>query len=192
MRREQIDSLDDETLYTLAIDQGHAYAQHCFGARLRPVIMGAARQWVDTHLLAEEVCAEVLRKLMMPQSERTVTSVRALVFVATRNTAYTLLERRRRDRDRLHEAGDHYYLNGERTIPPNADQLSSIEADSLHARLRTCIAQLKIDQRTTLECFYFEDLSYLDIATRLGLSPKQVRSHLQNGRKRLKHLMELT
>ena len=187
--REHTDLLDDEALYTLAVDEGDAYAQHRFGTRMRPVILAAARQWIDTVSLAEEVCAEVMRKLMMPQSERVVTSVNALVFVATRNTAYSFLERRRRDRDRVQEVGEHYLYGRDHTPPPSAAELQDLEADTLHARLRQCIGQLKREQRTTLECFYFEDLSYADIAERLSLSPGKVRSHLQNGRKRLKHLM---
>lgn len=190
MNREQIEQLGDEDLYGLAVDRGNVYAQHCLGSRLQPVILRAARQWVDTTSLAEEVCAEVLRKLMMPQSERAVVSLRALAHTATRNAAYTLLDRRRRERLRV-EAMRETYPEAEPDRIPSPDDLAGLERNTLEARLRTCIQQLRADQREAVERFYFRDLSYAQIAEELQLSPKQVRSHLQNGRKRLRYLMEV-
>ncbi len=189
MSRTATEQLNDEALYREAVVLGDPYAQHCFTDRFRVRIIGFARQWCDTASLAEEVCAEVLRKVMMPGSPREVTSVTGLLHAATRNTAYTLLERRRRDRERHDATAEYLHAFREDDVPPSLDQLDALVHDTLVERLRQGIAQLRPDQRASVECFYFEDLSYEDIAERLQIPAGAVRSHLQNGRKRLRHLL---
>ena len=188
MERARIDQLDDEALYRLSVREGDAYAQHCFAERLRPRITSLALRWVDTSALAEEVSAEVLRKLMMAGQDAEVGSVAALSTVAARNVAMTVLRRRRLRRERRAATSDHF-ARERAALPPTPEELAAEEEDSLEARLRQCIAQLKPEQAATLRCFYFEEMSYGDIAARLGLAPGRVRSHLQNGRRRLRALM---
>lgn len=190
MERARIEQLDDEALYRLSVRDGDAYAQYCFAERLRPRVTALALQWVDTAALAEEVAAEVLRKLMMTGTSAEVGSVRALSTVATRNVAMTVLQQRRVRRDRRAATGD-YLARELDALPPTPQELAAHEEDSLEARLHQYITQLRPDQQATLRCFYFEDLSYEDIARRLDIPPGRVRSHLQNGRRRLRHLMGL-
>lgn len=188
MERAQIEALDDESLYRLSVLEGDTYAQHCFAERLKPRITALAQRWVGTSNLAEEVSAEVLRKLMMTGRTPGVSSVVALSTVATRNVALTVLKSRRLLRERRAATGD--YLSRELAqLPPSATELAAEEEDSLEARLRQCIGRLRPEQQATLRCFYFDDLGYEAIAERLGIPTGKVRSHLQNGRKRLRHLM---
>ena len=188
MERARIDQLDDEALYRLSVRDRDAYAQHCFAERLRPRITRLALRWVDTSALAEEVSAEVLRKLMMAGQDTEVGSVVALSTVATRNVAMTVLRKRQRRRERRAATADH--LTREMaSLPPTADELAAEEEDSLEARLRQSIGQLKPEQAAVVRCFYFEEMSYGEIAVRLGLAAGRVRSHLQNGRRRLRVLM---
>ena len=188
MERARIDQLDDEALYRLSVREGDAYAQHCFAERLRPRITSLALRWVDTATLAEEVSAEVLRKLMMAGGDADVGSVAALSTVATRNVAMTVLRQRRRRRERRAATTDHL-AREMASLPPTAAELAAAEEDSLEARLRRCVARLRPEQAAVVRCFYFEDMSYDEIAARLGLAPGRVRSHLQNGRRRLRVLM---
>lgn len=189
MERARIERLDDEALYRLSVLDGDAYAQHCFAERLRPRIEALARRWVDSATLAEEVAAEVLRKLMMTGRTEGLASVAALSTTATRNVAMTVLQQRRLRRERRAATTDH--LARERSnLPPTANELAAEAEDSLEARLRRCIGELRPDQQATLSCFYFEDMSYEAIAEHLALPLGRVRSHLQNGRKRLKSLLE--
>ena len=189
MTRREIEALDDEALYTLSVAGGDAYAQYCFAERLHPRVVTLAQRWVGSVPLAEEVAAEVLRKLMMTQTPTEVASVHALSTVATRNVAMTLLRRRQRRRERRDAATDHLRRTRADDLPPTPAEVAAVEEDTLEARLRQCISQLRPEQRATLECFYFEDLGYEAIATRLAIPLGRVRSHLQNGRKRLRHLM---
>lgn len=68
------------------------------------------------------------------------------------------------------------------------------EARILHEadlqRLASAITQLHEMQRTCITLFHLERLSYQQVADRTGLSVEHVRSHLQNGRRNLRIILE--
>lgn len=49
---------------------------------------------------------------------------------------------------------------------------------------------LKEEQKLCVELFYLKDMSYNEIANATGFDIKQVKSHIQNGKRNLKLLME--
>ncbi len=55
--------------------------------------------------------------------------------------------------------------------------------------IRSALRQLNAAQEQCIELFYFQQFSYRDIAEHLAISEKQVKSHLQNGKKRLKTIL---
>jgi len=62
---------------------------------------------------------------------------------------------------------------------------SSIEDD-----LKECISKLKHEQKDCIELFYFQKLCYQEIARKLSLDEKKVKSFLQNGKRNLKICLE--
>jgi len=51
------------------------------------------------------------------------------------------------------------------------------------------MAKLSSDQRTCLDMMYFQNQSYRDIAEKTGFSLKQVKSHIQNGKRNLRNML---
>lgn len=64
------------------------------------------------------------------------------------------------------------------------------EQDALKTKLTNELQKLNFGQRRCFCLFYINRLSYNDIAKLTGLSHNQVRSHIQNARRRLKILVE--
>ena len=56
-------------------------------------------------------------------------------------------------------------------------------------KLEASIAVLKEEQRTCITLFHLEGLTYAEVATRTGFSLEEVRSHLQNGRRNLRLML---
>ena len=56
--------------------------------------------------------------------------------------------------------------------------------------LKECIEQLKQEQRTCIELFYYQDKSYREIAQTLEMEEKKVKSYLQNAKRNLKICLE--
>lgn len=55
--------------------------------------------------------------------------------------------------------------------------------------LRECIQQLPADQKRTVQLFYFESQSYVEIADTMSVDKEKVRSFIQNGRRNLRVCM---
>ena len=64
------------------------------------------------------------------------------------------------------------------------------EDQSTNDALRDCIEQLKREQKACIELFYYQKLCYQEIAEKLGMNEKKVKSYLQNGKRNLKICLE--
>jgi RNA polymerase sigma-70 factor, ECF subfamily len=60
------------------------------------------------------------------------------------------------------------------------------EGYALNSALKECIENLKKEQKQCIEMFYFDNKCYIDIANILKIKVKEVKSHLQNGKRNLK------
>ncbi len=90
---------------------------------------------------------------------------------------------RKRSRNRFEPISEHHAVEYSQNGP--------IEMESSHAsRIINAIQKLKKPQRKCFCLFYINGLSYKEIAELTGYSYDQVRSHIQNGRRRFKILME--
>ncbi len=57
-------------------------------------------------------------------------------------------------------------------------------------QLKAALNALSLEQKTCVEMFYLEKLSYHEIETRTGFSFSQVKSHIQNGKRNLRIILE--
>jgi len=63
-------------------------------------------------------------------------------------------------------------------------------ADAHTEQLKICMEQLKQEQKSCIELFYYHNKCYQEIAQSLNLDEKKVKSHLQNGKRNLKICLE--
>ena len=63
------------------------------------------------------------------------------------------------------------------------------ERDAQFRKIESAMEALKEAQRTCIDLFYFQRKSYQQIAETTGYSIKQVKSHIQNGKKNLQKML---
>jgi RNA polymerase sigma-70 factor (ECF subfamily) len=56
--------------------------------------------------------------------------------------------------------------------------------------LKDCIEKLKAEQKECIRMFYFKNKCYRDIAEKLNIEEKKVKSYIQNGKRNLKICLE--
>jgi RNA polymerase sigma-70 factor (ECF subfamily) len=64
------------------------------------------------------------------------------------------------------------------------------EAERQIEALTSALAQLGEGQRRCLELFYLQGHSYAEVARRLGYTTNEVKSHIQNGKRSLRILLQ--
>lgn len=75
-------------------------------------------------------------------------------------------------------------------IAPEEDNSLHLEKDRQLELMSDCLNELNKEQKQCVTLFYLEKRSYQEIADRTGFSLMQVKSHIQNGKRNLKILLE--
>ena len=70
------------------------------------------------------------------------------------------------------------------------EKISLIEKDILLNKMMTAIEQLNTEQKECVSLFYLNKKSYAEIAEITGFTMLQVKSHIQNGKRNLRLMME--
>ena len=65
------------------------------------------------------------------------------------------------------------------------DESEAIEKEAMLEALEQVIEELKEPQQTCIKLFYLDQLSYQEIAQRLNLELKKVKSAIQNGKRNI-------
>ncbi|CAN5424550.1 sigma-70 family RNA polymerase sigma factor [soil metagenome] len=111
-----------------------------------------------------------------------------LTFVA-RNHCISELRKQKTRNSRAEE----YLREDEYAIVVDPENTQKEEAEKREEKLKkleAAVNELGDEQRKCVELFYFQDKSYQEISLVTGFSEKQVKSHLQNGKRNLKHILE--
>ncbi len=134
---------------------------------------------------AEDVTNDMYIVLNDKLKENQVEYFKAWLSQMTRNKCYNIIRDRGRERDRFEkfkiespsfmESGRLWGLRGDNDI-------SNV--------IKRCLKKLSSEQQQCLEGFFYDERSYHELADHLGLSYKQVKSHLQNGRRKLAILVK--
>jgi RNA polymerase sigma factor (sigma-70 family) len=83
----------------------------------------------------------------------------------------------------------------ERAIPAEEGQIDKtdlIEKETLLAKMQQAIKQLNPEQQECVNLFYLQKKSYSEVSEITGFTMLQVKSHLQNGKRKLKLLMGIS
>lgn len=75
-------------------------------------------------------------------------------------------------------------------INDNLNKTERIEKEKLLAKMQEAIEKLNPQQQQCVNLFYLQKKSYAEITEITGLTMMQVKSHLQNGKRNLKMMME--
>lgn len=63
---------------------------------------------------------------------------------------------------------------------------SEIDKEMLLIYLEECLKSLKSEQKSCVEMFYLQELSYVDVSEKTGYDMNKVKSYIQNGKRNLK------
>lgn len=153
--------------------------------RYAHLVMGMSMKYLKDKDEARDATAQVFEKLLKELLTTEVQHFKAWLGFVTRNHCISLLRKKGSETERLREMR-HIQLNDVETEPDerlihHERQLNSLEK---------CIEQLNPEQSECIRLFFIDGLSYAEVSARTGHSLKAVKSHLQNGKRNLKLLLE--
>lgn len=149
--------------------------------RYAHLVLGLCCKYLGDQAAAEDATCEIFISLMDKLKQHEVAQFRGWLYTTARNHCLMKL--------RAQKKGRHTALNGQ-ALEAEEEGLSLLQLrEERLDLLEATLAQLGQEQRSCLEHFYLQEMSYQQVAERTGYSLKAVKSHIQNGKRNLKKLL---
>ena len=140
-------------------------------------------KYLKNEASAEDAVMDVFEKLMSDLLKHEISNFQSWLHTYLRN--HCLMQLRKGKSARIISIDE---KNEDRIVESN-DGLHPTDKDLLEydlQNLEIAISELKEEQRQCVELFYLKKLSYEDVSRETGYAFKEVKSHIQNGKRNLK------
>lgn len=180
LRRKAITDRSDHDL-VLLLRKGHQVALGQLWDRYAHLLYGVGMKYLRDPERSKDEVVELFAGLTELVKKHEVQNFRPWIHTVMRNRCLQVLRSSKPN-----------------AALPDVDLRSTVTEDTeeglLHEatlqQLEIAIAQLVPEQRSCIELFHLQRFSYQQVTERTGFSLEQVRSHLQNGRRNLKIIMQ--
>lgn len=156
--------------------------------RYLPLVIGLCMKYFKNYHQAEDCSTEIFEKVMVELRRHQVEHFKSWLYILSKNHCLMLLRKKRKDEVPLSQMNG--FLLDFMEIGPEVNLYDEEQSEKLRRKLIRAINSLKDKQKECIELFYFENLSYQEISERSEMSLKEVKSHLQNGKRNLKIKLE--
>jgi RNA polymerase sigma-70 factor (ECF subfamily) len=146
------------------------------------LVFGVCMKYLKHPQDSEDASIAIFEQLVVKLRSHQVSNFRSWLYVLTKN--HCLLEIRKAKRTLTNDSESAFMHLSEEAHPDDEYIRQHMENG-----LMDCIEKLPTRQKQTVELFYFESMSYEEIALHMGVKKEKIRSYIQNGRRNLKNCM---
>lgn len=150
--------------------------------------LGVCIKYLKDVAAAQDAVADVFEKLAKDLREREVEQFKPWLYTVAKNHCLQLLRKEQVQLGRTKEYTQFLDAVMESEEEPHLHKED--EREILLQKLESSIAALGEDQKLCIVLFYLEGKSYKEIVEQTGYTDMQVKSHIQNGKRNLKNLIE--
>lgn len=151
--------------------------------RYTELVYGLALRYLDNRADAEDAVMQLFEELSAKVLRHEITCFRTWLYTVARNHCLMQLRRtgRRLPAPLAHDPAD----------DATVELLCDREARECRMdALTECLERLPEPQRRSIRLFFFDDLSYADIAAATSWHLKSIKSYIQNGKRNLRLCLE--
>lgn len=151
------------------------------------LVYGACRKYLPNKTVEEwrDLVMDVFERVLVHARESEIEAFNTWVFTITRNECFSRL--REQERSSRYQQDWEYFEKSSAPVMENEGllRLYQLEEPDAGQLLEGALAKLEDKQRRCIELFFVEKKSYRQVAEATGFSLKQVKSYLQNAKRRL-------
>lgn len=148
-------------------------------------IYGICRRYMKDEDETKDAAMEVFEYLLAELKKYEIKTFKSWLARATSNFCLMRLRKRKS----IETKEDVYKINEVSLVESGTENHLDTEASEKELelqRLEAAILDLKEEQKACVELFFIQSKSYEEVADLTGYSYKQVKSHIQNGKRNLK------
>lgn len=189
-KKKELQSLSDEQLAARYARTGDTEFLGQLYERYTHLVFAVSLKYLGNEDEAEDTVMLIFEKLVEELKSERVSAFKSWLYTVTRNQCLMQLRHRKTvEKSKevlLKELEDGVMETG------NGMHLITGNGSEDDHKLEEAIGRLNEDQRKCIELFYLEERSYREVAETTGFTMNEVKSHLQNGRRNLKIILENT
>lgn len=150
-------------------------------------VFGVCLYYFKDKDMANDAVMQIFEKLIQELRKREIENFKAWLSFVVRN--YCISELRKNS---VRKFVPESYLDFEVKSTTYEEELKvdSVDEGAMLRYMEACLPLLKDNQRICLKMFYLQNRSYQDISSGLSITLSEVKSHIQNGKRKLKLLIE--
>lgn len=149
--------------------------------RYSHLVHGVCLKYLKNNSDAEDITSKIFELLGEKIIKHEISFFKSWLYMVTKNECFQLL--RKKNIEFLSEDFQDLKL-----VDNNSKDFDLEELKLSHLEL--AMESLKTDQRNCIQLFYLNEKSYQEISDELNISLMNVKSHIQNGKRKLKILLE--
>ena len=153
--------------------------------RYTHLVFGVCMKYLHNDAEAEDATMQIFEKLIQDLKKHHITSFKPWLHMVVKN--HCMMHFRKETNLGKKKATLKFELGSVvENEPVNHLQEAEDKEFVLHY-LKEGIGELKEEQRECIELFYLKECSYAEVASMTGYSLKEVKSHIQNGKRNLRN-----
>lgn len=178
--RHDITVLSNEELFALSRKEEQPV---CFGELYRryiPMVYGLCLKYLGNENDAQDAVMDLFEEVSQKIKQYDIQNFHTWLYSVAKN--HCLL--------RLRKVKQSFFVNIDDTIMENGDFFTLLDKEKSseeESALMLCMNELGVEQRKSIEYFYYENKSYADIVSITGYTLEKVKSYIQNGKRNLKN-----
>lgn len=181
-KRTYVRKLSDEEIIALYKEKQWTYCIDELYTRYSHLVFGVCMKYVKQIENAEDLTLSLFASLSEKLLHHQVQHFKSWLYVSARNSSLMFIRSNKKD---VSPIEDDFFADD------SDDRLNEkLEKDALIDQLTMVLEELKQEQRLCIQLFYIQKKSYEEITQITQYNLKEVKSHLQNGRRNLKILLE--
>ena len=184
LTRKKYNSLSDEDLILLYKKEKSNLIMDNIYKRYGHILLAIAIKYVRNREEAQDIVMNLFEKLGDKIAKHDIQNFKSWLHTTLKNECLMHLRKMKK-------------INSTTTIENLENVVSELDSEEFYQtkekvfnQLESSLAELKNEQRKSVELFYLENKSYVEIAEILNISLNNVKSAIQNGKRMLKLKME--
>ena len=156
-------------------------------SRYMHLVYGVCLKYLQNRDDAKDAVMQIFEKLITEVRQHDIKHFKSWLYVLTKNFCLMQLRSQKTTDRRINNYKMDHVKSVESLLELHPIDKEDAEKD---LPLKECLEKLNEEQQICIHLFYFENKCYREIAESLKMDEKNVKSHLQNGKRNLKICLE--
>lgn len=187
-RDNKFSSVPDEALVNRFRNNGNMEVLGELYRRYAHLVLGVCLKYLKNQEDAHDATMQIFEKLMIDLRTNRIEHFKSWLYMVSKN--FCLMEIRKdgsaqRHLEIIRESSAENFVEIWEEL-----HLNDVDDQKRLTALNQALTQLNQEQRTCVQMIYLENKSYKEIADITGMDINHVKSHIQNGKRNLKILLE--